>query len=180
MREQGVGSIEKVKELRRGFDRAFAEPPREQADAPVDLLAIQVANHPYALRLGEVAGLLADRRIVGLPSQVPDFLGVLGFRGRIIPAYSLRGLLGYPRGGTARWLVLTGPPELVGLAFDGYEGHVRVAHEQIAAPDRPEFAQQPIREVARGGDWMRPILSLPFVLETIKRWAPSPGPSKER
>ena len=51
-------------ELRRAFDRSFAEAPggAPEADALESLLAIRVGGDPYALRLSEIAGLFADCR----------------------------------------------------------------------------------------------------------------------
>ncbi len=118
--------------FRRAFDLEFSRQPRTETKRDVELLAIRVCGDPWALRLSEVAGLLAGRRITPAPSAVPEFLGLVGFRGGIHTAYSLRGFLGYPSGDAPRWIVLVKAGDLVGLAFDDYEGYQSVPERDLA------------------------------------------------
>jgi chemotaxis signal transduction protein len=155
-------------ELRRAFDRSFAELPSERNERFEDLLAITVAGAPFAMRLREIAGLFADKEITPLPSPVPELVGVGGFRGALVPVYDLRALLGYPASERSRWLVLTGSK--VALAFDGFEGHLRVSLDAIAA-EAPGKPSTHAREVVRAAGVTRPIVDVPSVLESISKRA---------
>jgi chemotaxis signal transduction protein len=153
--------------FRRAFDLAFSRPARTQADGNVELLTIRVCEDPWALRLSEVAGLLAGQKIAPVPSAVPEFLGLVGFRGGIHPAYSLRGLLGYPQGDAPRWLVFVKAGDLVGLAFDRYEGYQSFPERDLVPA--PEGAHVHARQVARILGVPRPVLAMSSLKEAINR-----------
>lgn len=122
--------------LRRAFDREFAESPRDVSSGFDGFLAVRMGDDSYLLRLDELSGLVADRRIVALPTSVPHLLGVAGIRGVVTPIYDLAAILGYPAAGVAaRWSALTGAGARVGLAFDRFAGHVRMPHETSATND---------------------------------------------
>jgi purine-binding chemotaxis protein CheW len=128
------GLADRAAALRARFDRSFAEPPRGAAAATEDLLAIRLGGAPYALRLAELAGLFADRKVAPLPSAVRELLGVAGFRGAIVPVYDLRLLLGCTATAPPRWLVIAAQLP-VGFGFDVLEGHLRVSADAIATGD---------------------------------------------
>lgn len=163
-------------DFRRAFDLAFSRPPRTGTGRNVELLAIRVCGDPWALRLSEVAGLLAGRRITPAPSAVPEFLGLVGFRGGLHTAYSLRGFLGYPPGDTPRWIVLVKAGDLVGLAFDEYEGYRSVPQEDLVPA--PEGAHGHAREVARILDVPHPVLTVSSLTEAINRRSRPGAPVK--
>lgn len=111
--------------LRRAFDRAFAEAPRDDAQAGEELVALQLGGEGYLLPLAELSGLVVGRRIVALPTTAPAFLGVVGIRGTVVPVYDLGALLGHPRAESSpRWLAISKEPR-VGFAFDRFVGQVR-------------------------------------------------------
>lgn len=175
-----LGMLARAADLRRRFDESFAEPPLAERPAHVDLLAVRIASEPFALRLGEVGGLLSGRKVVPLPTTRPDFMGVIGHRGLIIPVYGLRAILGYPRGEDARWMVLTGGTERVGLTFDLYEGFLRLPAAQVAPPGRAEAMPPHMRDVARLDDSTRPVLDLRSILDAIKQRTGPHARSEER
>lgn len=147
-------------ELRRRFDRSFAEPPRGRPAATVDLLAIRLGGEPCALPLAAVAGLFADKKFTRLPQAVPECLGIAGFRGSVVPVYDLRALLGGGAGGAPpRWLVVAaGSP--VALAFDAFDGHLRMPLDALA-PLRPgESARPHVRELTYASAAEVPLRSL--------------------
>jgi purine-binding chemotaxis protein CheW len=125
--------------LRDAFDSAFAAARPQPSSARHDFLAIRVGGDPFAVRAADLGGLYTDRRIVPVPSPVPEFMGLTGFRGRLVPVYDLRRLLGYAGGPWPRWLGLLWTPAPIGLAFDRFDGHVRsdddpaIAHELTAS-----------------------------------------------
>jgi chemotaxis signal transduction protein len=121
--------------LRRNFDRGFAEALEEPSTTAVDLLAIRVADVPYAIALADVAGLHAGRRVVRVPSGTPSFLGIASFKGALWPVFDLRLLLGHPSDAAVpRWLVLLHGARPTALAFDHFESHLRVRAEDVLPP----------------------------------------------
>jgi chemotaxis signal transduction protein len=119
-------------DLRRTFDRSFAEPPRDAPGPTVDLLALRLGPDPYAIRLEEISAVVSDKRVTPLPGSPPELLGLAGFRGELVPVYDLGLLLGYPRlqDGT-HCLVLTSATPRIGLAFSELDAYLRVAPEQV-------------------------------------------------
>jgi chemotaxis signal transduction protein len=168
---------EKAEDLRRAFDRSFAELPHEERVQVEDLLAIRVGGDPFALRLHDVSGLFADKVVTALPSNVSELVGVAGFRGSIIPVYDLRALLGYAVSEPSRWMLVVAAK--VALAFDRFEGHLRVPRESIAVQPPSERARH-VTEVVRGGGVARPIVHVPSVLEAIGARARRGNVEKER
>ncbi|HSV52029.1 MAG TPA: chemotaxis protein CheW [Burkholderiaceae bacterium] len=156
-------------QLRQAFDQAFAEPPRARQGPSVDLLAISICGDAYALPLGEIAGLFADKQPTPLPTAVPAFLGLAGLGSGVVPVYDLRALLGYAGGGAPRWLVVLAARP-VALAFDGFDGHLRLAQARIAAPER-SGARPHVRGLAQDRDALRTILDLASVLGAIEQLA---------
>ena len=174
------GLLDRAADLRQHFDESFAAPPPSERPAQIDLLAVRIASEPFALRLAEVGGLLSGRKVVALPTTRPEFMGVIGHRGLIIPVYGLRAILGYPRGEEARWMVLTGGAERVGLAFDLYEGFLRLPAAQVAPPGRPEAMPAHVRDVARLDDSTCPVLDLRSILDAVKKRIGPHARSEER
>ncbi|HSW08805.1 chemotaxis protein CheW [Aquabacterium sp.] len=173
--------------LRQAFDSSFAQPLAEAGAAPDDYLAIRVADDPHVLRLAEIASLLPLRTVTRLPSPLPALLGIVGFRGSIVPLYDLRSLLGYPAGpdgdNTPRWMVITAALPL-GLAFDAFEGHWRQPRT-ASAPPVAGPARAHVRELLAGTDAgagaPRPVLSVASLLAAIQDLARAhPGQQEER
>lgn len=172
----------KVLELRHAFDRAYALPLSSQVTEQFeDLLAIRVAGDPYAIRVREISGLASNRRIVALPSPVSESLGIAGIRGGFLPVYSLSVLLGYSRDANqARWLALCGSEEPVGLAFSDFEEYLRVPLAQICPAQQKDMASDHVKHVVRAGDMLRAVVSIPNILELIKRRCDKSHVSKEQ
>ena len=169
---QGPGAAQ----LRHDFDQSFAQAPPPDAAGTDDYLAIRLGADPHALRLAEIASLAPLEAPTPVPGPCPELLGLTGFRGRLVPVYDLRALLGHAAPALPRWRViaLAWP---VALAFDGFEGHLRLPRQAVAAAPAQARASLHVREVlhtpgAVAG--VRPIVSLESVLETI-RVAARPG-----
>lgn len=125
---------QRVAELRRAFDRGFAEPVAVATASMEDLLAIRVAGNPYALVSRELSGVVTDRKVVALPSRRSDLRGLAGIRGTIVPVYGLAELLGYDAPpSAATWLALCGRTDPVALAFDELDGFLRVPRADLHA-----------------------------------------------
>ena len=158
--------------LRQEFDFSFAQPPRAATEIPENMLAIRLGGDAYAIRIAEVGGLYADRRIMPLPTPLPELLGVAGFRGQIAPVYDLAALLGYTRQTPPRWMILVRLREPVALAFDQFEAHFAVLPERIVSTSAamPADATRPhLRDAVRSEDTVRPIIHLQSLLDDIQR-----------
>jgi chemotaxis signal transduction protein len=156
--------------FRSEFDRSFASPPRLETALFEDLLAVRVAEDPHVFRLGELAGLHADRRIVPVPSQRAELLGISGFRNTIVPIYDLRVLLGYPNGPPPRWLVLARGSPTIGFAFDRMEGLVRLPRDVVSLSAGADGNRKHVRGAVHT-DAARPIIHVASLLEAIARRA---------
>src|ERR1039458_7695948 len=85
----------KAAALRQAFDQSFALPPPPASQEVEDLLAIRVAGNPYAIRLRDIAGIVAGRKVVPVPAVRLDLLGLAGIRGGVVPVFGLASILGY-------------------------------------------------------------------------------------
>jgi chemotaxis signal transduction protein len=160
----------KAAELRNAFDRARAIPLSTRAVEQVEsLLSIRVSGDRYAIRVSEISGLANDRKVVAFPSPISELLGVAGIRGGLVSVYSLALLLGYRREvDQARWIVLCGAEEPVGLAFSDLEGYLRVPLTQLYATDQRDAARVHVKHVVRTADLVCAVVSIPDLVELIK------------
>lgn len=178
MSDEDPGLAERAAELRRAFDRSFAESPRTEARQLEDFLAVRVAADPYAIRLVEISGLFVDKTVTRLPNTVPEFLGIAGFRGSIVPVYDLRALLDYSVADAPRWLAIAAQTP-VALAFDAFDGYLRLPREAVMPEERGQRPRQHIHGALRAGDLVRPVVDLASILESIKKRAQKGARSKE-
>ena len=111
-------------QLRRDFDSSFVNPPPVASEAVQDLLAIRLGTRRFAIRLSEIAGLYADKKITPVPGAAAGMLGIAGFRGSILPVYDLQDLLDLSSGSASRWLVVAaGAPVAFSFAGAGSLSH---------------------------------------------------------
>jgi chemotaxis signal transduction protein len=174
-----VGLEQRLRLFRQSFDAAFGAAPIATAETFDDLLAVRVAGEPYALRLGEVTGLVASRKIVPLPSKRPELLGVAGNRGRLVAVYSLAVLLGYGTDSKPpSWLVLAGS-EPVGLGFGEFEGFLRVRSGDIHTRQSGDGARPHLGEVVHLGNQSRPVVDIRSTLGALAVHTGAAGSPKE-
>lgn len=171
-------ALDRVAELRQAFDRSFAEAPTYQVTTLQDLLDIRLGATAYALRVAEIAGLFADVKITPVPTRVAELLGIVAFRGSILPVYDLRALIGHRVGTQPRWLAIAAENS-IGLAFDRFEGHMRVGEDAMVPQDHPESAVRHVLEVVRVDGLVRPVLSIRSVLESVTSRVRSGARDKE-
>jgi purine-binding chemotaxis protein CheW len=158
---------ERAAELRRDFDRGFADPPPAKNAAKEELLAIRLGAQGFAIRLSEIAGLFADKKITPVPGATAALLGIAAFRGSIVPVYDLRSLLAQSRSQTPRWLVIAAAAP-VALAFEAFDGQLRVSPESITPQQSNAQAHNYTRDFVQTENILRPIIHLSSVLEAIK------------
>lgn len=167
-------------ELRREFDRAFAEPPRpDGGNEREDLLALRAGADACVVRLSEIRGLLARPTIVSLPGPLPELLGLAGLRGALVPVYSLAALQGQatPRDAPG-WMILVEADGLVGLAFEELLEYVRLERAEIAALPRTMPGPE-LRQVARVGEALRPLIDVPSLVAGLRQRVSAVGAHKQ-
>jgi chemotaxis signal transduction protein len=157
-------------ELRRAFDRSFAETPLEGRLEVTDFLGIRVAGDPYSLRLEQLSGVSTRRPITPLPTAVPGLLGITGVRGALVPVYDLGALLEYSSGRAPSWLALVGKESALAIAFDEFDGYVRVPLDAIVRRTG-DTATALSWEVVRMPGAVRPVVDLPRLVDAIRRQA---------
>jgi chemotaxis signal transduction protein len=154
----------KADQLRGEFDHSFALGRGTAAVAVDDLLGIELGGDAHAIRLSEIAGVVADRKIARAPGRAPELLGLAGIRGAIVPAFDLAALLGYPPVTDARWLAIAAAAP-VALAFAQFAHHLRVPRGSISAGSERKH----IREVAHVAGRAWSVISIASVIETIAK-----------
>ena len=163
--------VKTVAEMRNAFDQTYALPLSASETAQSEnLLVFRLAGDPYAIRTREIKGLASDRKIIALPTSIPELLGLAGIRGELVPVYSLAALLGYMRDANQpRWLALCGEEKPIGISFNHLDGYIRFPSAQIC-PSRQQITPQGlIQDVARTDDEVRSIVNIPSVMEAIRR-----------
>ncbi|WP_232323849.1 chemotaxis protein CheW [Catenuloplanes japonicus] len=159
---------ERLGALRASFDRSFADPPRDQVVQFHDLLAIAVAGRRYALRLSQSAGLFPNRQVTPLPGPISALLGVAGFRGSIVPVYSLAAVLGQPPQPDSRWLVLASGAPAIALAFDELDGHLRIPGDEIIEEPVGHGPRGCLRGIVQRPEGARPIVDVAAVRAAVQ------------
>jgi chemotaxis signal transduction protein len=155
-----------LERLQRGFDDNYRDAAPERATEVEDLLAIEIAGHPYALRVRELNGLYEDRAITALPGAPSELLGLAAVRGGLVAVYDLASLIGYAAGDDPR-LFVAARGTSIAFAFRTLAGHRRVTPEELAKRegDRDPWSV----EVMREADRTRPILELTALVRELER-----------
>jgi purine-binding chemotaxis protein CheW len=154
--------------LRDAFDRTFVQAPTPPAPDPERFLCLGVGAGSYVVRLAEVTGVVAGRKVTRLPGAVPELLGIAGLRGTILPVFDLAMLLGLTPD-APRWLI-TASAGPVALAFDRFEGYLEVRGGAQAVGSAPANLRH-VREVVRVADGPRPLISLASVIDHVRQLA---------
>jgi chemotaxis signal transduction protein len=170
MSDDDLGILSRAASLREAFDRSFSEPPQIEASPAEEMLAIRLDTEAYALRLSEIAGLFADRKIAPLPGTPAAQLGIAGFRSEIVPVYDLQVLLGHHSIGSTRWLVLAAAAP-VAFAVTAQEGRLSVPPEAIVEQS-DGLPGGYVREFVRMPGSVRRVIDLSAVLNAIRRDVP--------
>jgi chemotaxis signal transduction protein len=157
-------------ELRREFDRSFAEPAQTSVAETADFIAVRLGENTYALRMAEIGGLYADLAITPCPSPLPELLGLAGLRSALTPVYDLAALLGHSAS-AGRWLVLAKGGQAA-FAFDAFEDHFRVGLEAVALQQEMD-TQRYVTAAVRHREQALPVIDLPSLVAAIRRRLPN-------
>jgi len=169
MSEQQIN--DRVAELRRSFDETFAEPRESPERDEQDFLIIDVAGETFAVRVSELAIVEAHRKIVPVPGDQPNLLGLAGVQGRLVPVYDLAGFLGLGRSEHPDWLAICGQSDRVALAFGKLLAHARVRLNALHSPEfsNTNTSRSNVREAIKLEASTVYILDLVEIVEEIKR-----------
>jgi len=167
MSEASTGIADRAGELRRAFDRSFAEPLTHAKAGKDDVLAIRIGAEACAIRLADITGVYAGKKITPLPGHAGPFLGFAGFRGTVVPVYSLRRLFGHVAEETQRWLVIAAKAPLA-LAFDAFEGHLQTSSSDIVVKNTQDVSQAFVSGFVRRADLTRAVIDMPAILDAIQ------------
>lgn len=151
-------------ELKRIFDQAFALPPETKEENARDMLGITLYGNAYALALSDVAGVYSNKKIARTPSTERGLLGIAGFRGAILPVYDLGVLIGLPPSANPRWVAVIKPGDIA-VAFESFDGHLRVPTADIAANDYKDAGRQYLSHLIGSEDGMRGVVDLSTALK---------------
>ncbi len=142
--------------LKRDFDDSFKVSRRPFEEKLEDLLAIRLGREPFALRLSEVATIVAGPPITSVPSQHSALLGLAGLRGVLVSVFDLGLLLGLQRVASVKW-VLRVKDSSTAFGFAELEGQFR-AQARDAAADALE--QRAVKGELHGAVRVWPLLNL--------------------
>ena len=161
------GVAGRAAELRLAFDRAYAEPAHLDKALTEDLLAIRVGTQAFAIRLSEISGLFADKKITPVPGGHAAPCGIAGLRGVIVPVYDLQSLLCGSPPATSRSLAISAAAPLA-FAFEAFAPQLRVSPDAILPQPARAQARSYVREFVGTRDFVGPIMHLPSLLDAIK------------
>lgn len=172
MSEEQRFTSEHVADLRREFDQSFAASASTPEDDVQDLLEVRLGDTPYVIRLPEIGGLLANKSITPLPTDVSELLGLVVHRGSALPVYDLRALLGHRSEIQPRWVIVAAST-FVGFAFDQFVGHARVRRGSLVPCDQAGAAAPHVRDVVEASGFVRPVISIASVVAAIMTRVPA-------
>jgi chemotaxis signal transduction protein len=171
----------KIEQLRKAFDESFAAPEISVAEARERMLTIRVGEVHLAIRVSEIAGVEAMRKIVPLPTPLPGLLGIAGARRRVFAVYALGALLGAQQiGESPRWLVLIPGHDAIAFAIDELEGYIEVPVSRIHAIERSAGNEHMSAMMVEEGEVRRLMLHVPSVVAHALRIARVELPGTER
>jgi chemotaxis signal transduction protein len=154
-------------QLKDEFDRSFALPASFGSVSGQALLALRIGEARLAVPLADIEGVALCPNLVQLPSRAPELLGIAGFRGELIPVFSLAKLIGYsPPPAPVRWLLLCGG-ERLGLAFSRVDGHYSVAPGALKPVSASETRSPHTSHVASLDGAACPVLSVASILRQL-------------
>lgn len=166
MNASGQSEDERVAEMRRAFDEAFAMEPSLADEASERLLTLRISGDRFAVRMSEVGGIARCPRVEPLPSRVPALLGLTGLRGELTPVYALALLLGYPVPETPRWILLSKRAPTTGLAIEDFGGCIPVGTAAFVEIERPQGPWR-MNSCVRVQDALHAMIDLDAVFQSL-------------
>lgn len=154
-----------LEQLKLAFDQSFALPDMPIAAAKVTLIAVRVADRPFAIRNADILAVFKAADLTRVPSSIRSLLGLAQFRDDLLPVHDLGPLLG-TEATAGSWMVVERSAEAA-FAFSSFEGPIEI--DERADPSAPHEAAAPRRGIITSAGEMRPIVDLPSILATIRQ-----------
>ncbi len=134
------------------------------------------------MRLRELSGIAPVRRLVPVPSRLPELLGLAGMGGAAVPVYDLAALLeGRAESDRARWLALCGSgADAIAFAFGTLDGYLRVAADGLFPPGPEGAARRHVAAISQAGDSLRSVLEVASLVALIRQRIGAPATRKEQ
>lgn len=167
-------------ELRRAFDRTFAEPRQVDSGEQVELVKFRVAEEPYVVRADEIVGVIRSPRITRVPAASAALLGLGAVRGAIVAWFDLGRVVGRNglTGAERCWGVLARRRRRIGFVFDELEGLARVEPESFHESTSDGVSGS--RPLVRLDGRARPVLSLVTLLDEAGAGPPEQEKHQEK
>ncbi len=166
-----TSEAEVLRDLRASFDQSFAARPSPDEEARVRLIMIRCGDQMFAIQADQIIGLAKSKRIVPVPSRIPELLGIAGIRGVLVPVFDLARYVGLEsRAEGLHRLVLTQRDQPIVLAFDDFEGQVDVAKDAIFSEEQ-SVERGPGRVLARIGNTVCPLIDVAQIVEALRKRA---------
>lgn len=180
MRDDSDALQRRAEELRRAFDRSFAEPGDSARPATEDGVVVRTGGGPRALRIRDVEGIHVDLEVTPLPGTHAALLGIAVVRDRLAPVFDLAALLGGSPAGMPRWCVVARAQEPVALAFEAFDRHFRAAPRDFAPAGAGRGHDRFVSELLRLDGELLPVLDLPALVASVQRHARTSSASEEQ
>jgi chemotaxis signal transduction protein len=120
-------ATDRVGQMRRDFDAAFARPPAPEPPPSEPLLRVSAGGTGLFVRIRELALVLPCAVVVPVPGARRGLLGLTAVRGQILPLYSLAALLEIPGPVVpARWILVAAGGTAAGIGVEAVEGVSRI------------------------------------------------------
>ena len=166
-------------ELGRIFDESFVREAVSSYARYERFLLIRAGEEPFAVRTLDIAELLAGRRVIRVPSRMPETLGILAVRGVVIPVFELARLLGRSASGRRQsWVMVINRESPIALAFDKFDGQVEVPQSAVYDDDRPD-PQTYVQQIVKIGAAVRAIVDVGSMVRAISKRGESEEPDGE-
>jgi chemotaxis signal transduction protein len=157
---------DRVAQMRREFDAAFARPPAAEPPATETLLRVSAGGTGFFVQLRQLACVLPCAVVVPVPGARRELLGLTAVRGQILPLYSLATLLELAGPvAPARWILVAAGGTGAGLGVEVVEGVSRIPETVVMeAAARGEGGRRGNLPDAAG---VRPLLDVTSVINNL-------------
>lgn len=149
------------------FDSAFQREPEPPKPLEEGLLVVNAGGLRYGLRCSELHAIVRDKKITALPGSPSGILGLAGFRGQLVPVFSLASQLGQPPDDSPRWLAVVSSSEgaKIAFAFEALIRQVPIASQALLSDSSTSLIES---FWAEDGEEPLAVLSFPTLLHELQ------------
>jgi chemotaxis signal transduction protein len=120
----------------------------------------------YGLRVREISGIAVCKKIVQLPSPIPQLAGIASVKGVIHPVISLESVLGFSQFKLTGWVATCGVTDPIALTIGKFEKYLQVAPSDMHVPQTGATGY--IVRVARVENMVVSVIGIDSIIEAIK------------